>query len=189
MARIWRETISPKFLHDQYGMYNGDWFKQMDRCWKSDDGYTVCSRLIRTEIGNVEHATITRHGQTGIGGKVVDPDGNAWNTETMAISFEGERDIPWKIKQEIKNELFGENRTAIEVFPENSRLVDACDVYHLWILPKRFKMPFGIHPKDTKTSTVNRGVPKDITRLVNGGLEMSEARKAVNEIVYHDELF
>lgn len=129
--RQWMKSIPPKWMHEQMGIYKGVWMPQMDRCWTSDDGYTVCSRQIRTDIGVVEHATITR---------------------------EGGGDIPWAVKQEIKNEVFGDRRTAIEVFPDKKHLVDVCDIYHLWILPKMFKMPFGIHPnRDPQGRPVERG--------------------------------
>lgn len=79
------------------------------------------------------------------------------NNYGAPISFDGAGDIPWNVKQEIKNELFGKARIAVEVYPEDSHLLDVCDVYHLWVLPKGFKMPFGIHLKDKKTQTINRG--------------------------------
>lgn len=61
MARVWRQTLSPKLMNDMTGIYQTSaWFKQMDRCWESDDGFSVCSRVLRTSIGNVEHVTITR---------------------------------------------------------------------------------------------------------------------------------
>lgn len=49
MKRVWRETISPKWMHDTLGVFHGYWMPQMDRCWISDDGYEVMSRLLRTE--------------------------------------------------------------------------------------------------------------------------------------------
>ena len=134
--RIWTEMVAPKFLHDNYGVYKGIWMPQMDRCWKSDDGYTVMSRIIRTDWGKVEHATISR---------------------MEGFTNKGESDIPWKVKQEIKNELFGETRIAIEVFPTEKNKVDILDIYHLWVFEKGFKLPFGIHPKDAQGSPINRG--------------------------------
>lgn len=89
------------------------------------------------------------------------------------MSFDGSRNISWAVKQEIKNEIFGENRVAIEVFPETKKLVDAIDVYHLWIFPKGYVLPFGIHPtRDKQCRVVNRGIPKNIAGLVQGGVEM-----------------
>ena len=130
--RTWYKCIPPKYCHEKLGIYQGDWLPQMDKYWESDDGYDVMSRKIRTEWGVVEHVTVHRMGSAG--------------------------DVPWAIKQEIKNELFGEKATAIEVFPSEKNLVDVCDVYHLWILPEDFRIPFGIHPiRDKKGVPVHRG--------------------------------
>ena len=57
---------------------------------------------------------------------------------------------------QIKNELFGENRFAIEVFPKAKNLVDVCDVYHLWVFDKKLDLPFGI-AKGEYQPAVNRG--------------------------------
>ena len=138
--RKWVKGISMRQAHEQFGLYNGEWDVQMDRQWESDDGYSVSSRLLSTEWGKVEHLSITRH-----------LDGDA------GITFNGESDIPWKVKMEIKNELCGEKRPAIEVFPEQKRCIDTCDVYHLWVFEKGFEFPFGIHPKDKKANLINRG--------------------------------
>ena len=141
MARKWLEVLSPKQINDEFNVYHGVWMPQMDRCWDSDDGFQVTSRLLMTEWGRVEHAVITRIDAASF------------------LSSDGSADVSWAIKQEIKNELFGKDRVAIEVFPEESKLVDVCDCYHLWILPKGFKIPFGIHPtKDVQAKYINRGV-------------------------------
>ncbi len=149
MMREWRETIAPQYLHDQFGAYHGQWMPQMDRCWMSNDGIQVTSRLLITPWGKVEHAAIS----------IITHD-DLW------LSSNGERDIPWRVKQEIKNEVFGENRLAIEVFPKQKNLVDAMDIYHLWVFPKDFELPFGIHPtRDKQAKAVRRGVPQDPTQL------------------------
>lgn len=141
--RKWNETISPAQMHDQFGMYHGIWNPQMDRCWISDDGkYQVTSRLLRCEWGKVEHVAINLIADVG---------------DDTFLSNDGSRDIPWAEKMAIKNELFGEKRLAIEVYPTKKRLVDACDLYHLWVFEKDFELPFGIHPKDKQAKRVNRG--------------------------------
>lgn len=160
MARIWKETLSPKYMHDTFGIYHGIWMPQMDRCWMSNDGYQVTSRILITDWGKVEHVAITHNAK-----------------DENELSQHGERDIPWSIKQEIKNELFGEKRLAIEVFPEESKKVDVMDVYHLWVFPKGFSLPFGIHPtKDKQCKVVNRGYPKDISRLVANSKDIMEIK-------------
>ncbi|WP_059048705.1 DUF7694 domain-containing protein [Paenibacillus senegalimassiliensis] len=92
------------------------WFAELDRAY-TDGEYAVMSRVVETEWGQVVHACIR----------------NAENT-----------DIPWAEKQRIKNELLGEERIALEVFPKNSELVDQANMYHLWVLPAGMKLPFGI---------------------------------------------
>ena len=53
MARVWKEGIAPKYLHDNFGAYHGIWMPQMDRCWFSDDGYQVTSRILITDWGRL----------------------------------------------------------------------------------------------------------------------------------------
>lgn len=92
------------------------WFGELNKVWVDDArDYCVMSRTVETEWGTVQHVCIR----------------NAYNT-----------DIPWIEKQAIKNELFGEEVTAIEVFPSMSELADEANMYHLWILPNNFKIPF-----------------------------------------------
>ena len=54
-------------------------------------------------------------------------------------------DIAWRDKQRIKNELFGADRVAIEVFPPTADLVDGANMYHLWVFPAGYSLPFGLH--------------------------------------------
>ena len=131
------KAIPPKYMHDKLGLYgNGlGWTAEMDRCWVDNDAdICVTSRLIRTQFGNVEHVTITK----------------GLNTN------DGSGEITWAEKMQIKNELFGENRFAIEIFPKQKNLVDVCDVYHLWVFDKKVDMPFGI-AKGEYQKAVNRG--------------------------------
>jgi hypothetical protein len=52
----------------------------------------------------------------------------------------------WADFQRIKEELFGPERVAVEVYPPASELVDQANMYHLWILPAGFRLPFGLQP-------------------------------------------
>lgn len=141
-VRQWHKSIPPKAVHEKFGVYSGSWSTQMDRYWESNDGLTVSSRQIRTDWGVVEHVAISR-----------------MNGDT--------RDLPWAIKQQIKDELFGSRRVAVEVFPSRKNLVDVCDVYHLWVLPKDFSLPFGIHPtRDPQGKPVERGYDFSIEETV-----------------------
>ena len=139
-VRVWHKMPPMKALHETFGVYGGSWSKQMDRYWESNDGYTVSSRLIRTAIGTVEHVAISK----------LTPERG---------------DIPWAVKQQIKNELFGSNAVAIEVFPAEKNLIDVCDIYHLWVMPKHYAMPFGIHPRrDPSCPAIERGYDFDIAK-------------------------
>lgn len=94
------------------------WFAELDRVYSSEDGqYAVMTRPVETEWGRLIHACIR--------------------------NVEG-TDIPWAEKQRIKDELLGTDRTAIEVFPASSDLVDEANMYHLWVLPAGMRLPFTI---------------------------------------------
>lgn len=136
----WVKGIPPRYMRDQFGLFSGGenrlgWHGEMDRCWMdNDENLCVCSRIIRTQFGNVEHVTISK--------------GTGTNDGTGEVS--------WAMKQQIKDELFGENRFAIEVFPKQKNLVDVCDVYHLWVFDKKVDMPFGISRSEYQKA-INRG--------------------------------
>lgn len=136
----WVKGIPPRYMRDHMGMFTGGenrlgWHGEMDRCWMdNDENLCVCSRIIRTQFGNVEHVTISKGTNTN----------------------DGTGEVTWAQKMRIKNELFGENRFAIEVFPKQKNLVDVCDVYHLWVFDKKVDMPFGIAPKEYQKA-INRG--------------------------------
>jgi hypothetical protein len=100
----------------QLGIGTG-WFGELDKVYRQGNDYVVMIRNIETEWGKVQHACIR----------------NADNS-----------DIPWREKQRIKNEIFGKESLAIEVFPCESQLVDEAGMYHIWVLPTGFKIPFGL---------------------------------------------
>jgi len=55
---------------------------------------------------------------------------------------DGSKVRDWADLQRIKNEIAGPDRVAVEVFPAVAALVDSADVYHLWVLPEGFQLPF-----------------------------------------------
>ncbi|HEX8773708.1 MAG TPA: hypothetical protein VF735_08855 [Pyrinomonadaceae bacterium] len=68
------------------------------------------------------------------------------DVDLMMIWREDKRPIQsWDDLQRIKNGLRGYERTAIEVFPSESRLINEANLRHLWVLPESFKLPFGLH--------------------------------------------
>lgn len=97
------------------------WFAQMNKCYIYNGKYAAMTRELKTEWGRVTHCCFRNLAGT---------------------------DITWTEKQWLKNSLFGEDRTAIEVFPQQDRLIDEANMYHLWVFEKGFELPFGIHNKD-----------------------------------------
>lgn len=57
----------------------------------------------------------------------------------------------WRHMQQIKNEVMGAERVAVEIFPPESELVDTSNEYHLWVMPAKTQLPFGF--KDRFVST------------------------------------
>lgn len=49
----------------------------------------------------------------------------------------------WRHMQQIKNEVIGPEREAVELFPRESRVVDNANQYHLWVAPEGEDFPLG----------------------------------------------
>ncbi len=70
----------------------------------------------------------------------------------------------WRHLQQIKNEVCGEEREAVEIYPRESRLADNANQYHLWVLPPGMDVPTGfdsgmvvIDPADVENFNTNGG--------------------------------
>lgn len=50
----------------------------------------------------------------------------------------------WDVLQAIKNDAVGENRYAIEVFPDTASLVYSANMRHLWVFPEGERIELGI---------------------------------------------
>lgn len=61
----------------------------------------------------------------------------------------------WRDLQRIKNELCGEEREALELFPAESRLVDTNNQYHLFVLPEGAVAPFGYMERDVADTQIS----------------------------------
>jgi hypothetical protein len=80
--------------------------------------YAVLMRTITTKRGCITHLAIRSY----------------WGNE-----------VPWSAKQRIKNELIGAERHAVEVFPAQSQLIDAANMYHLWVYGEDYVPPFTLN--------------------------------------------
>jgi hypothetical protein len=69
-------------------------------------------------------------------------DSNSWGATKVMIRWLDARPVhDWMLFQRIKNDLFGPERIAIEVYPAESHKVDVANIYWLWILPVGFSCP------------------------------------------------
>lgn len=59
----------------------------------------------------------------------------------------------WRHLQRIKNELCGEEREAVQIYPAESRLLDESNQMHLWVYPEGFVLPFGYQARSVMTAT------------------------------------
>lgn len=87
------------------------------QAWRNDF-YVVQVYRVATELGEVLHLCIT-----GIDG--------------------GEP--PWRDMQRIKDEIIGTDAEAVQVYPKKRDIMDQADIYHLFILPSEWPIPFGLH--------------------------------------------
>jgi hypothetical protein len=39
----------------------------------------------------------------------------------------------WRVLQDIKNAVAGEERYAVEIYPPESKVTDTANIYHLWV--------------------------------------------------------
>jgi hypothetical protein len=74
----------------------------------------------------------------------------------------------WRDLQRIKNELVGKEHEAVELFPAESRLVDAANQYHLYVLATpQARFPFGFSERwvsnTSEFNSVQRPFPKSAT--------------------------
>ncbi len=73
-------------------------------------------------------------------------DGSVWLS--IRISLGKEHLCDWRDFQEIKNDLVGRNRCAVEIYPPEGRVHDTDNVYHLWVFPDKQDIPIGWMMRD-----------------------------------------
>lgn len=62
----------------------------------------------------------------------------------LAIRTATNAELTWSELQRLKNELMGEDRMAIQVYPRQADLIDAADMYHLWVFEPGQRFDFGL---------------------------------------------
>lgn len=53
-------------------------------------------------------------------------------------------DHDWTLFQNIKNDIFGEERVALEVFPTESNKQDVANMYWMFVMPEGFNCPIEV---------------------------------------------
>ena len=129
--RLQRHTPhEPRWQPMRNGVWQGDPDDPLQKLIESEPGfvgvfinnlYQVTYRDVKTE-DNGEPATI------------------AW---LCIRRLDSEPIHDWRHLQQIKNDLCGKEREALEIYPAESRLVDTSNQYHLWVLPEGVRLPFG----------------------------------------------
>ena len=61
----------------------------------------------------------------------------------------------WRHFQQIKNEIAGPEREAVEIYPAESRKVDTSNKWHLWVLPEGEKVNLGWKDRDISYDEIN----------------------------------
>ena len=57
----------------------------------------------------------------------------------------------WRHIQQIKNDIFGDEAEAIELYPAESRLVDAANTFWIYVFPSELgRLPFGMSERAVK---------------------------------------
>ena len=87
----------------------------------------------------------------------------------------------WRHFQRIKNELAGENREALEIFPPEEFLVDTANQYHLWVMPEGQTTPFTW--KSQGRIVGNKGDEDVMRKMVDLGVKPEETVNSVQREV------
>lgn len=90
-------------------------------------------RQVRAAMRNTIFAVMIRPAPGGV-------------THLAITSLSQDRPTWWEAMR-IKNEICGEQATAVEVYPPMQNVIDEADMYHLWVLPEPLK--FGLSSEET----------------------------------------
>ena len=126
----WKKVELPK-------LRGNSWDTQMSEAWRYDGemNFVVQKREFSCELGTMNHITVKKISEENLmKGKFLDSVEPDYEEKILIRQLVGE-----------------EKRDMLEVFPRESSLVDAVNLYHLWILPKDYQFPFSIeYPAERK---------------------------------------
>ncbi len=105
-------------------------------CWYSeDDKYKVVKKTLYYREGDPNNLI---HNSSF--------DGSVWLS--IRINMGEDHLSDWRDFQEIKNDLVGKDKCAIEIYPPESRVHDTDNVFHLWVFPDQQDIPIGWMMRD-----------------------------------------
>lgn len=91
----------------------------------------------------------------------------------------------WRHLQQIKNEVIGPEREAVELYPAESRIVDNANQFHLWVLPEDAIFPVGFPAgfflTDDEIATFNANGDKSRQEPVQPGLTVGRTMLEIRE--------
>ena len=73
----------------------------------------------------------------------------------------------WRHFQEIKNQLVSPDCEAVEIYPNEDRLIDTANQYHLFVFPLKYKLPFGWQVRTVDKAEAKGGYNKRGQRAIN----------------------
>lgn len=116
---------------------------------RADWNPALLSNLMANSIGapdevwaNDRYQVIVRYVESADEDEPVGPEGLVW------LSIHSHDRGPmrnWRHLQQMKNEVCGDERWAVEVFPPEEFLADSANEYHLYVLPEGSDIPFAFH--------------------------------------------
>lgn len=97
----------------------------------------------------------------------------------------------WRHFQQIKNEVVGEEREAVEIYPAESRLADNANQYHLWVLPEGLPVGVGFSSgmvvmDEDDVETFNRNGDKGRQEPLQEGLTIGEKMQVAQDNMSED---
>lgn len=95
----------------------------------------------------------------------------------------------WDYLQKAKNELFGKHAIAIEIYPPQKKVVNRMNMRHLWVLPEKYKLPFGFgaHLQDMIIKEMVVKMYWDLTYVISKNLETAIGNVTLCSIENTDE--
>lgn len=108
--------------------------------WKAWETVTFPRGSVSPHGWTAEFATAHYNGVFSVLDRTL-PDG----TRHLGITALSGVRPTWTEMQRIKDELAGTEATAVEVYPPKAEIIDAADMYHLWVLPA--PLPFSLYPR------------------------------------------